>query len=103
MRRVLHGLFSLMILSGLVSCQTPQESASNAEMTCSAQGLKPGTTRYQKCVGATYQSNRMQAKQAESNVAAGAAIGVLGGAVLGASLDNRHHYYRRCGPLGCYY
>ncbi|MBB4007150.1 hypothetical protein [Allorhizobium taibaishanense] len=103
MKLLIHGLAGLVLLSGLASCQTPQESAQNAEMTCSAQGFKPGTARYRRCVGATYNSNRQQAKQAESNVAAGAAIGVLGGAVLGASLDRHPHYYHRCGPWGCYY
>lgn len=59
------------------------ESATSAQMTCSAQGLKAGTSRYDKCVSATYQSNRQQAQQAENNAAAGAALGVVGGAVLG--------------------
>ncbi|MBP1880196.1 hypothetical protein J2Z84_003534 [Agrobacterium rubi] len=26
----------------------------------------------------------------------------MGGAVLGASLNDHHHYYRRCGPWSCY-
>lgn len=102
LRKFNMGILSLVIVAGLSSCQTAQESATSAQMTCSAQGLKAGTSRYDKCVSATYQSNRQQAQQAENNAAAGAALGVVGGAVLGAALDNHHHYYRRCGPWGCY-
>ncbi|MBP1849528.1 hypothetical protein [Rhizobium halophytocola] len=101
--KILAGLSCLVLLGGLTSCQSAQESATSAQMTCSAQGLKPGTSRYEKCVGATYQSNRQQSQQAENAAVAGAAVGVIGGAVLGASLDRHHHYYRRCGPWGCYY
>ncbi|SER45318.1 hypothetical protein SAMN05216548_11929 [Faunimonas pinastri] len=105
--KVLSGVASLMLLFGLAACQTAQESSTNAQMTCSAQGLKAGTSRYQKCVAATYQSNRQQAQQAQNNVAAGAAVGVLGGVVLGTALDNHDHYhhrryYRGCGYYGCY-
>ncbi len=102
LRKVIVGALSLVMVAGLSACQTPQESATSAEMTCNAQGLKAGTRQYQRCVGATYQSNRQQAQQAENNAVAGAALGVVGGAVLGASLNNHHHYYRRCGPWGCY-
>lgn len=102
-RKFLTGLACLALLSGLASCQTAQESATSAEMTCKAQGLKTGTKRYETCVSATYQSNRQQSQQAENNAVAGAALGVIGGAVLGASLDHHHpRYYRRCGPWGCY-
>jgi uncharacterized protein YcfJ len=99
--KITVGVMSLVIVAGLSGCQTAQESATSAEMTCKAQGLKAGTKRYSKCVGATYQSNRQQSQQAENNAVAGAAIGVVGGAVLGAALNNHHHYYR-CGPWGCY-
>lgn len=58
---------SLVAISTILSsCQTPQESAMNAEMTCQSQGFRPGTQRYNRCVGATYQSNRAQAQQAET-------------------------------------
>lgn len=100
--RITVGAMALVIIVGLSGCQTAQESAASAEMTCKAQGLKVGSKRYDKCVGATYQSNRQQAQQAENNAVAGAAIGVVGGAVLGAALNDHHHYYRRCGPWGCY-
>jgi len=45
---------SLVAISTILSsCQTPQESAMNAEMTCQSQGFRPGTQRYNRCVGAT--------------------------------------------------
>ncbi len=95
---ITSSLFAIAtILSG---CQTPEQSASNAEMTCQAQGLRPGTERYSRCVGTTYQANRNQAQQAENQAAAGAAVGIIGGALVGAAIADDHHYYgrpyRRC-------
>ncbi|MGV1758040.1 MULTISPECIES: hypothetical protein [Rhizobium] len=87
----------------LSSCQTPQESAMNAEMTCQSQGFRPGTQRYNRCVGATYQANRVQAQQAENQAAGLAAAGIIGGVLVGAAVSDHHHrgyygrpYYRRC-------
>ena len=87
----------------LASCQTPQESAMNAEMTCQSQGFRPGSQRYNRCVGATYQANRVQAQQAENQAAALAAAGIIGGVLVGAAASDHHHrgyydrpYYRRC-------
>lgn len=87
----------------LSSCQTPQESATNAEMTCQSQGLRPGTQRYNRCVGTTYQANRVQAQQAENQAAGLAAAGIIGGVLVGAAVSDNHHrgyygrpYYRRC-------
>jgi len=88
----------------LSSCQTPQESAMNAEMTCQSQGFRPGTQRYDRCVGATYQANRVQAQQAENQAAGLAAAGIIGGVLVGAAVSNNNHhrgyydrpYYRRC-------
>ncbi|WP_037153502.1 hypothetical protein [Rhizobium freirei] len=97
---------SLVAISTILSsCQTPQESAMNAEMTCQSQGYRPGSQRYARCVGATYQANRVQAQQAENQAAALAAAGIIGGVLIGAAAsDNRHHhrryydrpYYHRC-------
>ena len=96
---------SLFAISTILSsCQTPQESAASAEMTCQAQGLRPGTQRYGRCVGTTYQANRAQAQQAENQAAAGVAAGIIGGVLVGAAVsdDHYHHgyygrpYYRRC-------
>lgn len=100
-RTVAVGVCSLVMIVSLSGCQTAQESASRAQMTCKAQGLKAGTKRYDRCVNATYQSNRQQTQKAENTAVAGAAIGLVGGAVLGATL-NDHRYYRRCGPWSCY-
>ena len=87
----------------LSSCQTPQESATNAEMTCQSQGLRPGSQRYNRCVGATYQANRVQAQQAQNQAAGLAAAGIIGGVLVGAAVSDHHHggyfgrpYYRRC-------
>ncbi|KAA1177805.1 hypothetical protein FP026_21610 [Rhizobium tropici] len=87
----------------LSSCQTPQESAMSAEMTCQSQGLRPGTQRYNRCVGATYQANRVQAQQAENQAAGLAAAGIIGGVLVGAAVSDHNHrgyygrpYYRRC-------
>ncbi|ACM26131.1 hypothetical protein MOV66_14675 [Agrobacterium sp. SHOUNA12C] len=95
------GLFAISTI--LTSCQTPEQSATSAEMTCQSQGLRPGTQRYSRCVGATYQANRSQAQQAENQAAAGIAAGVIGGVLVGAAVSDNHHrgyygrpYYRRC-------
>ena len=99
------GLFAISTI--LSSCQTPEESATNAEMTCSAQGLRPGTERYRRCVGVTYSANRQQSQQAENAAVAGVAAGVIGGVLVGAAIDNHHGYYghpyyRHCGRWRCY-
>ena len=99
--KILTGLIALSLVPSFAGCQSTQESATSAQMTCSAQGLTPGTRRYEKCVAATYQSNRQQSQQAQNTAVAGAAAGIIGGAVLGAALD-RGPYYRRCGRWGCY-
>ncbi|HEY0219921.1 MAG TPA: hypothetical protein VGC26_09190 [Afipia sp.] len=88
----------LVLLMPLASCQTPQESADDAQMRCSASGLNPGTAKYRRCVDINYSRNREQAKQAENTAAVGAAAGLVGGVLLGAAIDDNHyhHGYRRC-------
>lgn len=83
----------------LAGCQTTQESAVSAQMTCDAQGLRPGTERYRRCVAATYDSNRAQSQDAANAATAAVAAGVIGGAVLGAAASRP---YYRCGYWGCY-
>jgi hypothetical protein len=85
----------LTLAAPLSACQTPEESAMNAEATCSEQGLRPGTERYRRCVNATYRNNRIQSQQAENAAVAGAAVGVIGGALVGAAIadDNDGYYY----------
>ncbi len=89
----------------LVGCQTTQQSAENAQMTCDAQGLNPGTERYRRCVSTTYANNRQQSAEASNAAAAGVAAGLIGGAVVGAAIADDHRYsrrgYYRCG-WGCY-
>ena len=80
----------------LAGCQTAQESLADAEITCEAQGFRPGTRAYQQCRSANYVENRRASNEASSAVAAGVAAGVVGGAI--AASANRG-YYRR----GYYY
>jgi len=84
----------------LAGCQSTQESAASAQMTCDAQGLRPGTERYRRCVAATYQTNRQQSAEAGNAVAVGAAAGLIGGAIIGA--NSRPYGYYRCRGWGCY-
>jgi hypothetical protein len=95
------GILALMV--PLAGCQTPEESATNAEMTCRSQGLRPGSARFERCVGATYAGNRRQSQQAENAAVAGVAAGVIGGALVGAAVSNHHHsHYRRCYGYRCW-
>jgi len=98
-------VIALLLSVPLAGCQTTQESAVSAEITCDSQGLKPGTQRYRRCVGATYQANRQQSQDAANATAAVLAAGVIGGAVIGAASSGPYYgrgYYRRCNPWGCY-
>jgi hypothetical protein len=83
----------LGLMAPLTACQTPEESAMSAENTCAYQGLKPGTSRYRRCVNATYVANRQQSQEAANATAAGVAVAVVGGALLGAALDDNDGYY----------
>lgn len=75
----------------LAGCQTAQESMADAEVTCDAQGFRPGTRAYQQCRSANYVENRRASNEAGNAVAAGVAAGVVGGAIAaGASRS----YYR---------
>lgn len=85
MSKVLRGfLITALAADGLAGCQSAQESAANAAMTCEAAGLRPGTRRFERCEGVNYAQNRAQASQAEAAVATAAAAGVIGGALVGA-------------------
>jgi hypothetical protein len=86
----------------LAACQTAQDSAVEAEFTCRDAGLRPGTRAYDRCVNATYARYRRQSDQDASQVAVGAAAGLVGGAVLGAATAPRHRYYYRCNAWGCW-
>ncbi len=90
---------TLAVLSAsLAGCQTPEESASNAQSTCYEQGLRPGSYRFQRCVDATYRNNRAQSDQAANATALGVGAALVGGAVLGAAINNNnndHYRYRR--------
>ncbi len=77
---------------GLAGCQTAQESMADAEVTCEAQGFRPGTRAYQQCRSANYVENRRASNETASAVTAGVAAGVIGGAIAGAA---SRPYYRR--------
>jgi hypothetical protein len=104
MRMVLAAAALAAIVSG---CQTTQESAVNADMTCREAGLRPGSAAFNRCTAAAYNSNRRQADQATNAVVAGAAVGVLGGALVGAAASRPSYGYRgygygRCNAYGCW-
>lgn len=93
-----------VVATMLAGCQSAQESAVTAEMTCRQTGLRPGTATYDRCVAAAYDQSRRQSDQAATAVAVGAAAGVVGGAILGANTGPRYGYYgyRRCNAWGCW-
>jgi hypothetical protein len=98
--RILVAAAAVALVAPLAGCQSTQESAASAQMTCDAQGLRPGTERYRRCVAATYQTNRQQSAEAGQAVAVGAAAGLIGGAIIGA--NSRPYGYYRCRGWGCY-
>ncbi|GGC92100.1 hypothetical protein GCM10010994_57390 [Chelatococcus reniformis] len=89
------------LLLSLAACQSPQDSMVDAQMTCSASGLRPGTRAYERCESVNYQQNRQKSDQTANAVAVGAAAGVVGGALLGAATAPRPYYYR-CRGWGCW-
>ena len=96
MRMILIAGCMAAVLGG---CQTAQESLADAEVTCEAQGFRPGTAAYNRCRSANYQENRRVSNETGNAVAAGVAAGVIGGAIVGAAASRP--YYRR--PYGYYY
>jgi hypothetical protein len=81
----------------LAGCQTSEQSMSNAESVCRETGLRPGTNAYSRCMNAGYRHNVAQSDAAAGQAAAGAAVGIIGGAAIAASA--RPSYY--CG-WGCW-
>lgn len=93
MGKVLLGAIVLAVATGaLAGCQSVQESAANATMTCEAAGLRPGTRRFARCQGVNYAQNRAQSSQTEAAVATAAAAGVLGGALVGMAASRPAYY-----------
>lgn len=83
----------------LAGCQTAEQSMSNAESVCLETGLKPGTATYRRCVNAGYRNNVAQSNAAANQAAAGSAVGIIGGAALGAAAARPSYY---CGWGGCW-
>ncbi|WP_112664534.1 hypothetical protein [Microvirga flavescens] len=83
----------------LAGCQTSEQSMSNAQSVCLESGLKPGTAAYTRCTNANYRNNVAQSQQAANQVAVGTAVGVLGGAAIGAAAARPHYY---CSGWGCW-
>lgn len=71
----------------------------NAQSVCLESGLKPGTRAYERCTNASYRNNVAQSQQAASQVAVGTAVGVIGGAAVGAAAARPSYY---CGWGGCW-
>jgi hypothetical protein len=63
----------------------------SAEDACLSSGYRPGTRTYNRCVQSAYGDYRAESQATGNAVAAGAAAGLLGGAVIAASSDP---YYR---------
>ncbi|WP_114945008.1 hypothetical protein [Microvirga calopogonii] len=82
----------------LAGCQTAEQSMANADSVCMESGLKPGTKTFERCRNANYRNNVAQSNAAASQVAVGTAVGVVGGAALGAA-SARPYYH--CG-WGCW-
>jgi hypothetical protein len=75
----------------LAGCQTAEQSMMNAESVCLETGLKPGSRAYQRCTAAGYRNNVAQSNTAANQAAAGAVVGVIGGAAIAATA--RPSYY----------
>lgn len=84
----------------LGGCQTAQESMADAQITCEAQGFRPGTAAFNRCRAANYQENRRVSNETSAAVATGVAAGVVGGAIIGASARGPYYYGR---PYGRYW
>ena len=83
----------------LAGCQTTEQSMANAQSVCLESGLKPGTRAYERCTNANFRNNVNQSQQAASQVAVGTAVGVIGGAAIGAAAARPSYY---CGWGGCW-
>ena len=95
---VILGAVSLAGL-GLAGCQTAEQSMATAQNVCVESGLRPGTKAYARCTNANYRNNVAQSNAAASQVAVGTAVGVIGGAAIGAAAGH-HGYY--CRGWGCW-
>lgn len=78
----------------LAGCQTADQSMMSAEDTCLSSGYRPGTRTYNRCVQTAYGDYRLESQATGNVVAAGAAAGLVGGAVIAASSEP----YYRSGP-----
>ncbi len=89
----------------LAGCQTAEQSLSDAQASCQADGYRVGSKAYNSCVKRSYSAKRQDSEVA-SAAAAGAAAGLIGGALIGAAATrNSGYYYRpyyRCRGWGCW-
>lgn len=92
MKKLLSSIAILSIGAGaLGGCQSVQQSAANAAMTCEAAGLRPGTRRFARCQDVNFAQNREQASQTEAAVATAAAAGLVGGALVGVAASRPYY------------
>ena len=90
----------------LAGCQTPEQSLSQAEVTCQTAGLRPGSAQFNRCRNANYAQNRANSDAVAGAVVAGAAAGIIGGAIVASSARPRYYYgpgYYRRGYYRPYY
>ena len=80
------GATSLLAIM-LAGCQTASQSRMGAEDACLASGYRPGTRTYNRCVQSAYSDYRAQSQASANAVAAGAAAGLIGGAVIAAGSE----------------
>ena len=92
------GLVGLVGL-GLAGCQSTEQSMASAQSVCLEAGLRPGTKAFERCTNASFRNNVAQSNAAANQAVAGAAIGVLGGAAIGAAASRPRYY---CHGWGCW-
>lgn len=85
---------SLVVLGAnlLAGCQTPEQSAVSAAVTCDQAGLRPGSRRFARCQDAVYQQNRAQSDQAATTAAVVGAAALAGGVIAGAAASRPYYY-----------
>lgn len=99
MRRVIGTLGVAAVASSLLAgCQTPQQSAVSAAVTCDQAGLRPGSRRFERCQEAVYEQNRAQSDQAATTAAVVGAAALAGGAIAGAAAARPYYYGPYYGP-----
>jgi hypothetical protein len=102
-------IVTALLAIGLAGCQTPEQMMADAGYVCRSSGLRPGTKAYNNCINSEYRAARQSSQATGNAVAAGAAAGLVGGAVIAASTPSVYYgsgYYYGPGyypATGIYY